>query len=685
LLVIYDSSKRTEVWADASSGNGCVGAVLMQDHGKGLQPAAYLSKVMSGAEQRYPTFEQELLALRIALEEWRHYLLPIRFLARTDNNGIKFLKTQKNMKERQWRWLSFFSEYQFDLVHRAGAKMQVPDALSRRQHDLTSLLRIHEADEHKLEINLPQTDTKVFLCLRAPPPLKIENLQAIQNLDYSKDKELASIVKTLQNDPRAGEKNPKFALFELENGKLLWKDGLQNTRICIPAGQRVPLIKEYHDTPMGGHVGAEKVYHALKRHFYWPGMKSMIEGYTSTCDSCQKNKTWNQKPFGLPQLTDIPPFPWHTISVDFSGPYPTTKQGHDYIMTINDHLTKMALLIPTTTRVSALEASNIIRDNVIRRFGVPQKIISDRGPQFVAKLWKEIWRLLETTVALTAPYHPKSNAQTERFNRTYEEALRSFVDAHQDDWDERIVLFEFAHNDTITTTGYSPFFLNYGRHPTRPVMIGTSTNMPAVEEFVIEIQNSLSEARDLILRSQAKNAEMKMKDFQPSSFQKGDLVLLRSDNYDLQLPSRKLSPRWLGPFKIEKIKGPNTVTLELSSRFKGIEKTQNVSWIKPYKSRPTPLGPAVQHLNPDLVHGEEEYEVETILADRYKGTRTQYLVRFKSYGPEWDEWLPAKNLQNAQEAIKEYWARQKELIYPHTQRTKKRTKDLTLTDVADDI
>ena len=86
-LIIFDPSKPTEVWADASFTHKTTGAVLMQDHGKGWQPVAFLSKVMKTAESHYPTFEQELLALKVALEQWRHYLLPLHFTARTDHTG----------------------------------------------------------------------------------------------------------------------------------------------------------------------------------------------------------------------------------------------------------------------------------------------------------------------------------------------------------------------------------------------------------------------------------------------------------------------------------------------------------------------------------------------------------------------------------------------------------------------
>ena len=143
----------------------------------------------------------------------------------------------------------------------------------------------------------------------------------------------------------------------------------------------------------------------------------------------------------------------------------------------------------------------------------------------------------------------------------------------------------------------------------------------------------------------------------------GDLVLLKTENYDLKLPSQKLAPRWLGPFRILEFRTPTTVKLELSARFKGVDPVQNVGWLKPYKSRSPKLGKAVEHQDPEIIQGEEEFEVETILADHYKGNRKQYLVRFKSYGPEADEWLPQRNLENAPMKIKEYWERQRTHLF----------------------
>ena len=341
---------------------------------------------------------------------------------------------------------------------------------------------------------------------------------------------------------------------------LFWLDQSGKDRVVVPCGQRIPLIKETHDQVLGGHLGADKVYYNLKRDFYWPGMKDLITRYVSTCDTCQKNKSWTQRPYGLPQLTDVPFANWMVVSLDFCGPLPKTKQGHDSICVFTDRLSRMAYLEPCSTKINAVGTAEIFVRRIFSLHGIPNRILLDRGPQFISNFWKEVWRLLDTTTSLSAPYHPTSNSMTERFNKTHEEALRSFVNSLQNDWDR--YLFEFAYNDSHhPSTGETPFFLNTGTHPRRPATVTLASNVPAAEDFVLKMQNLISSARDLILKSIAQNAEIQTPNFQPHDLKVGDWVLLKAENYNLQLPSRKLSPRWLGPFQIEAVQGPNTVKL----------------------------------------------------------------------------------------------------------------------------
>lgn len=207
----------------------------MQDHGRGLQPVCYLSKVLNDAQSHYPTWEQELLALKIALEKWRHYLLPIHFTCRTDHNGLKYLRTQKNLKERQWHWMAFFSEYQFDLLYRPGKQMQVPDALSRKprtEEDILDLLRTKEGDaEPSMEIKVPTKEgkyqrvlftlhSKVRARTRGLPFPEVSEIPEV--FEYKKDPDYGQIYKILKKDPKKLE--PSMTLYAIRNGNLVWVD-----------------------------------------------------------------------------------------------------------------------------------------------------------------------------------------------------------------------------------------------------------------------------------------------------------------------------------------------------------------------------------------------------------------------------------------------------------------------------
>eukprot|EP00961_Rhodomonas_salina_P090950 1223993-Rhodomonas_salina.2 len=670
-LIIFDPSKPTEVWADASWTHATVGAVLLQNHGQGLQPVAYLSRVLQGAESRYATFEQELLALKVAFEEWRHYLLPLHFTARTDHNGLKYLKTQKNLNERQWHWLAFFSEYQFDLLYRPGKQMVVPDALSRKprtENDIQELLRVQKNEDKdgglEIKIQLKNGKSKrVLFALHSKRRSRAQGTKILQEdtipeiFDYSDDPDYGEIFKTLKDDEDTSQ--PSLSLYSIRRGNLFWLDVNLQPRICVPRKYRVALLQEFHDTPLGGHFGQDKTYHAIRQRYIWPHQRHHVEQFVLSCDSCQKNKASHTGSLGTPQLPEVPLEPWARISIDFCGPLPRTKNGNDNIMGVICNLSREVILIPCTTTISAKGTAEAFVERVLSRAGIPQIINSDRGPQFIAKFWKYLWKKLGTKVALSAPYHPNSNPYIERQNKSFLENLKSFVNTRHDDWEECVIPYEFAYNNSYNPSlGDTPFFLNHGRHAAMPVVIAHKTPSPAVEDFVLNLQNRIAAARDHIKLQQAKRADTRALKARNTTFHVGDLVLLSTEHYNLQLQSHKLQPRWLGPLKIVEIRGPNTVMIEVPPRLKRIEPIQNVQHLKPYVSRPAAIRPTSVPQPPDLVDDGKEFEVEEIIAHRGSGNKTQFLVRFFTYGPEDDLWLPSKNLKNAPDIVAAYWERQ---------------------------
>ena len=213
-----------------------------------------------------------------------------------------------------------------------------------------------------------------------------------------------------------------------------------------------------------------------------------------------------------------------------------------------------------------------------------------------------------------------------------------------------------------------------GRHPRVPAVKDFKSSQSGVEDYVRFLHNEIAAARDCLLKTQAYNADHTAHQFSDVKFEVGDLVLLSTEHLNLQLPSKKFQPRYIGPLKILQIRGENTVVIEVPPRLKRLDPLQNIQYLRPYKTRPTELGPQREDPTPRLIDGVEEYEVEDILAHRVVGKRVEYLTRFKLCGPEEDLWLPARNLANSQELLQAYHERN-----PLEPRPKKPTKNANTT------
>ncbi|KAL1920728.1 uncharacterized protein VTP21DRAFT_11363 [Calcarisporiella thermophila] len=182
-------------------------------------------------------------------------------------------------------------------------------------------------------------------------------------------------------------------------------------------------------------------------------------------------------PAGLLQPLPIPTRRWEQISMDFIFQLPKTKRGFDAILVIVDRLTKRAHFIPTTTNASAVEVAEIFMQNIFKLHGLPAHIISDRDPQFTSRFWKALFEKLGTRLAMSTAFHPQTDGQTERTNRTLEEMLRCYVNYKQDNWDTQLHIAKFAYNNASSaSTGISPFLFDTGQPPMTPVNLCNPRN-----------------------------------------------------------------------------------------------------------------------------------------------------------------------------------------------------------------
>ena len=159
---------------------------------------------------------------------------------------------------------------------------------------------------------------------------------------------------------------------------------------------------------------------------------------------------------------------------------------------------KMAHFLPCTKTITSQETVALLLQEVFRHHGLPDDdIISDRCPQFISKFWQHMFKLLHTSCKLSSGYHPETNGQSEHTNHIVEQYLHCFVNYQLDDWVDLLHLAEFAYNNSEhSSTGYSPFFVNIGYHPSWTMLEHPElpTNLAAEDQLtrLQEIQDILS-------------------------------------------------------------------------------------------------------------------------------------------------------------------------------------------------
>jgi hypothetical protein len=317
----------------------------------------------------------------------------------------------------------------------------------------------------------------------------------------------------------------------------------------------------------------------------------------------------------------------------------------------------MRHLIPCKGTCNAEDTARLYLRHVWKLHGLPRTIVSDRGPQFTALFWKHLTRLLRITSLLSTAYHPETDGQTERANAVAEQYLRAYVSYLQDDWSEWLPLAEFAANTTFSeATRMSPFFANYGFHPTmgfEPSVPVTRPPARDADRFARHMQAIIDFARAEILSAQARYQEQTDRRRQPArQFRVGQLVWLDARNIKTLRPQKKLDWKNLGPFRIAQVISPHAYQLDLPASMR-IHPVFNVNLLRPAAENPVP-GQIQDPPPPVEVEGLEEWEVEEIVDSRWErrgrgGPRLKYTVKWAGYDELTEE--PAAYLEHAREVV----------------------------------
>ena len=226
--------------------------------------------------------------------------------------------------------------------------------------------------------------------------------------------------------------------------------------------------------------------------------------------------------------------------MDFIGPL-SPSGGFDMIAVVVDRSTKQVIIEPTNKEINPEGTARILRNRVFTQRGIPKKIISDWGKQFVGAFSKDLYRQLGITGNPSTAYHPQTDGQTEWVNQEIEKYLQLFINYHQDDWHDWLPMAEFALNNRRNdATSYSPFFLNKGYHPNMHINRPHVFEDESAEAFttclaknVEDANAALKFAADAMQRDAARRAR-------PSrTYNEGQQVWVESTNIKSQRPSEK--------------------------------------------------------------------------------------------------------------------------------------------------
>jgi hypothetical protein len=356
-----------------------------------------------------------------------------------------------------------------------------------------------------------------------------------------------------------------------------------------------------------------------------------IRKHVQECDACQRTKPSNQPPAGRLHPLPIPGRPWESIGMDYLGPVPKSASGKDMILIAIDRLTKMARFIPTHSTVTSKGTADLFLREVFRHHGLPSNIVSDRDPRFTAKFWDALQKALGVQLLMSTAAHPQTDGQSEAAVKVIQKLLKPFVFQGQD-WEELLPSLEFAYNDTVqSSTGQTPFYLNYGHHPTGATRHETVDNPHAEDKvrYLLRLQEAARDAINDAQQVQRRNADKKRTD--AALIKEGDWVLLRRKESE----KRKLAPLADGPFQVTKV-GTNAVTLRFPSNSRA-HPTVNISRVQLY------FGPRPRLVTaPPDDDARHEYEVDRIMGYRKRNGQETYFIHWKGYPAEDDTWEPKK-------------------------------------------
>ena len=522
-----------------------LGAVLYQKQEEGTRVIAYASRALTASEANYAPHKLEFLALKWAVtDKFKEYLYGGNwFEVYTDNNPLTYILSTAKLDACGQRWVADLANFNFTLHYKPGSTNTVADALSRIVWP--DILSQQDTEEYEsMPANMVQTichgacvEALMDLCSYTgsvvPMQPHIPTSRGWSLDDWvqlqSQDPDIRVIISGLKQNTLKNRKihhSDSATLrhylrmqlqLELCDGVLYRKTYTANHRsrgvrlqIILPKTLIKRVMAGCHDQV--GHQGRDRTVSLVRERFYWDTLYRDTSNYVSKCSRCIRRKSKAQR---APLQPIFASQPMEIVHLDHLTLEPC-KGKIESVLVVTDHFTRYAQAYPVRNE-TAKTTAKVLWEHFFRHYGFPQKILTDQGPGFESDLFKEILDLATIEKVRTTSYHPQTNGQCERFNSTLMNMLGTLSPEQKRDWKAHLLTMCQAYNATQhSSTGFSPYFLMFGRHPRLPMdyQMGINRNdlcNTSRSKFVSELQDRLQYAYDVAEKLAQKEAERSKK------------------------------------------------------------------------------------------------------------------------------------------------------------------------------
>ena len=464
--------------------------------------------MFSPAERNYEIYDRELLVIIRALEEWWHYIQGSSHttVILSNHKNLTYYQEARKLNHRQVRWSLYLSEFDIKLVHTPGMKMLLSDALSQ-QLDLCP-----ENNNNKDVVVLSED---LFI-----NHIDVDLQQQIATASES-DADTAEVLKALLGGrPTAFQKDlAEWMTEDFNEKKVLFYKGKNYIPKDLPLWQ--DILKTFHNHETVGHPGELETYNAVKQHYWWPRLRSFVKTYVQGCGVCQQFKiNWNPSKLAfLPVDSTKTMWLFAHCSMDLITNLPWSESFDLILVIVDQGLMKGIVLVPCDKTITAEGTAKLLLEKLYKWFGLPDKMISDRGPQFASYSFRELTKLLGITSSLTTAYHPQSDRATERTNKEIEAYLSIYCSSHPEDWPSALHTLKFTHNNwQHADHTHTPFKLMFRLSPLLIPLSFEHTKYPAIEEKMKTLQKNWEEALAAHELAQSRMADQKQSTFVPFQF-----------------------------------------------------------------------------------------------------------------------------------------------------------------------